>query len=114
MPEVFRLKPYNQIGYVIERMSNEKVCIFFNGNFEFGRNDGLHRQNRPQLSDCGELLPRETHYSIELHADWNARTNPTPGQISITLTDEISGDEPLEIPESAALLMACVKASVGV
>jgi hypothetical protein len=71
-------------------------------------------QERPSLMDCGETLPEDAHFSITMHGDWDARETPAAGSISITLKDEVSGETPQEIPESAEALVKCVKAAVGV
>lgn len=74
----------------------------------------LAATERPQLPECGELLPQGVHYSVTLKGQWDTRTEKTSGTLAVTLTDEISGDTPKVIPEEAKPFVACIQSAMGI
>lgn len=74
---------------------------------------GFANAERPNLVDCGEVLPENTHYSVSMHSDWDTRVQPVVTTVSITLVNELTGEIPQEIPETLQPFVSCVKSSVG-
>ena len=74
---------------------------------------GFADTERPILVNCGETLPKNAHYSISMHSNWDTREEPTAGEVSITLVNELTGEKPEVIPDTLQPFVSCVKSSVG-
>lgn len=57
---------------------------------------------------CGDLLPADSHYSLQIELDWDRRAEPPAGNMSVSLTDELLGRRPETIPAEAADFVSCV------
>lgn len=66
------------------------------------------------IADCGDLLPEESHYSLQIELDWNRRAEPAARQMSVSLIDERRGRRPETIPPEAAEFVDCVMGVLGV
>ena len=74
---------------------------------------GFTTEQRPSLPDCGELLPADHHYGLDLTADWNTSINPATGNMSMTLTDLATGEKPREIPPELEPFRSCALSAIG-
>ncbi|MCC5871238.1 MAG: hypothetical protein JJU22_02460 [Gammaproteobacteria bacterium] len=63
---------------------------------------------------CGELLPDGSHYSIEMNMEWDRRGEELAGGMSVSLTDERTGERPEAVPAEAAEFVRCVQSALGV
>lgn len=74
---------------------------------------GLSLKARPLLSDCGELLPKGAHYSMQMHGSWDTRGSSGSASIGMTLTDEVLDISPEEIPVAVKPFHQCVMGALG-
>ncbi|MCC5886563.1 MAG: hypothetical protein JJT88_09025 [Gammaproteobacteria bacterium] len=63
---------------------------------------------------CGDLLPEGSYYSIQMTMEWDRRGEELAGGMSVSLTDERTGERPERIPAEAAEFVRCVQRALGV
>lgn len=63
---------------------------------------------------CGDLLPEGSHYSIQMNMEWDRRSEVLAGGMSVSLTDELTGQRPEAMPHEVVEFVRCVQRALDV